>query len=219
VKPIRILIADDHEMVRNGLRTVLTAHDAGWTICGEAADGRRALELVATLRPHVAIIDITMPELNGLEVTRRIRAQHPETKVVVLTMHDSEQVMHEVIEAGAAGFVLKSDAGKALVTAIARVIAGKTYFTAAAEALLLRACRGPGAGGPRERAHPATLTPREREVLQLIAEGRSTKQVAYELGVSFKTADTHRTNLMRKLNLHSVSEIVRYAIRNKLVEA
>jgi len=219
VKQIRILIADDHEMVRNGLRTVLSAHDSGWTICGEAADGRVAIELVATLRPHVAILDITMPELNGLEATRRIRAQFPETKVVVLTMHDSEQVMHEAIAAGAHGFVLKSDAGKTLVAAVERVVAGQTFFTAAAEALLLRAYRGQDPGARHEPAHPATLTSREREVLQLIAEGRSTKQVAYELGVSFKTADTHRTNLMRKLNLHSVSEIVRYAIRNKLVEA
>jgi DNA-binding NarL/FixJ family response regulator len=158
-------------------------------------------------------MDITMPELNGLEATRRILAQLPQTEVLILTMHESEEIVREMLAAGARGYVLKSDAGFALVAAIKSLAEHKPYFTSKVSALVLQ-----GYLNPEARQAPK-LTSREREVVQLIAEGRSTKEVAELLGISVKTAETHRTNIMRKLELRSVSELVRYAIRNKIVEA
>ena len=157
-------------------------------------------------------MDFTMPELNGMEATRQIRATLPRTQVIVLTMHESEELVREVLAAGARGYVLKSDAGRALVDALRAMAEQKPYFTSKISALVLE-----GYLNPITRESSA-LTPREREIVQLVGEGRSTKQLADKLGISPKTAETHRTNIMRKLNLHSVSEVVRYAIRNKLVE-
>lgn len=213
---VRILIADDHELIRKGLRTALDGHE-GWTVCGEAKNGREAVQMANATRPDIVIMDLTMPELNGLDATRRICRDLPNTHVLILTMHDSEQLIHEVLSAGAKGYILKSDAGSNIPTAIGRLLEGNTFFTSAAEELLLKA---PGAVRPgRDDMSPETLTPREREIIQLIAEGNSNKEVASALGISVKTADTHRTNLMRKLAIHSVSEIVRYAIRNKMIQA
>lgn len=217
MKQIKILLVDDHEMIRKGLRTALEAR-TGWQICGEAANGREAIRLAQATFPHVVIMDLTMPELNGLEATRRIRKDLPETRVLILTMHDSEQLMHEVIAAGARGYLLKSDAGDMVFRAIEHLIDDKPFFTSAAEELLLKSyLNGPRADTLQARI-PEGLTSREREMVQLIAEGKSTRETATILNISVKTADTHRTNLMRKLDLHSVSEIVRYAIRNRIIQ-
>jgi DNA-binding NarL/FixJ family response regulator len=200
------------------LRTALESR-ANWTVCGEAANGREAIELAHQKFPDVVIMDLTMPELNGLEATRRICRALPHVKILILTMHDSEQLMHEVISAGARGYMLKSDAGDLIYTAIECLASGKPYFTCAAEELLLKGYLHPAEVHEMEGRTPEMLTSREREIIQLISEGKSTKEVAGALGISFKTADTHRANLMRKLGLHSISEIVRYAIRNNIIQA
>ena len=207
----RILIVDDHEMVRKGLHSVLD-EQPDIKVVGEARNGREAVTKARELKPDVVIMDFTMPELNGREATRQIRKELPETEVLILTMHESEELVREVLAAGARGYVLKSDAGRALVDALKAMAEQKPYFTSKISALVLE-----GYLNPITRESSA-LTPREREIVQLVGEGRSTKELADKLGISPKTAETHRTNIMRKLNLHSVSEVVRYAIRNKLVE-
>jgi len=211
MKSLRILLADDHELVRQGLRTLIEGQ-SGWQVCGEATTGREAVAKTRELKPDIVVMDFTMPELNGMEATRQIRAALPRTQVLILTMHESEELVREVLAAGARGYVLKSDAGRALVDALKALADQKPYFTSKISALVLE-----GYLNPITREN-AALTPREREIVQLVAEGRSTKELADRLGISPKTAETHRTNIMRKLNLHSVSEVVRYAIRNKLVE-
>jgi len=211
MKSLRILLADDHEMVRQGLRAVIE-EQRGWEVCGEARTGREAVDKAGELKPDVVIMDFTMPELNGMEATRQIHAALPRTQVLILTMHESEELVREVLAAGARGYMLKSDAGRALVDAIQALADNRPYFTSKVSALVLQ-----GYLNPTTRENP-TLTPREREIVQLVAEGKSTKEVADKLNISPKTAETHRTNIMRKLNLHSVSGLVRYAIRNRLVE-
>lgn len=214
----RILLADDHVMIRKGLRTALRTREE-WEVCGEAVNGCEAVEMAREMRPDIVIMDLTMPELNGLEATRRICGELPDTKVLILTMHHSEQLMHEVISAGARGYVLKSDAGSMIFTAIERLLADEPFFTSTAEEMLLKAYLNPKDRPGVRGTAPGVLTSREREVVQLIAEGKSGKEIASNLGISVKTAETHRANLMRKLDLHSVSEIVRYAIRNQMIEA
>jgi DNA-binding NarL/FixJ family response regulator len=212
MKPLRILIADDHEMVRQGLVRVI-AEQSHWLVVGEASNGRQAVAKARSLKPDIVIMDFTMPELNGLEATRQICAALPDCEVLVLTMHASEEILREVMEAGARGYVLKSDAGRALVDAVRTVSEHKPYFQTKLSTAAASSVRKPGVPEiPR-------LTPREREIVQLVAEGRSTKEVADVLGISIKTCETHRTNILRKLQLRSVSELVRYAIRNKIVEA
>ena len=214
---LRILIADDHEIIRQGLRLSLEGR-AGWTICGAAAVGREAVEKATALKPDIVVMDITMPRLDGLEATRQIRKALPGCEVLVLTMHESEQLVHEVLAAGARGFVMKSDAGKEIVTAVERLARHEPYFTSPAAQVLLNAFLDPpGDVLPGEES--GALTGREREVVQLIAEGCSSKEAAAVLGISDKTVETHRTNIMRKLRVHSISEIVRYAIRNHIIEA
>jgi DNA-binding NarL/FixJ family response regulator len=218
VTAVRILVADDHEIVRQGLRALLEAQP-GWQVVAEAVDGREALDKAKRLRPDVVVLDVSMPNLNGLEATRQIRKALPETEVLILTMHDSEQLVREVLEAGARGYVLKSDAGRELVTAVESVRKSKPYFTSRVSEIVLDGYLH--AGGRADAFNvPRTvrLSPREREIVQLLAEGKSNKEVAVALRISVKTAETHRTNLMRKLDLHSISELVRYAIRNKMVE-
>lgn len=215
---LKILLADDHEMVRRGLRAVLESSNQR-TICGEAANGREAVELALRTLPDIVIMDLTMPELNGLEATRRICRELPETRILILTMHESEQLVHEVISAGAKGYMLKSDAGNLILTAIEHLAAGKPFFTSIAEEVLLKAYLSPAETNGAMGRTPEALTSREREIVQLISEGKSNKEIAAALGISVKTADTHRANLMRKLDLHSISEIVRYAIRNNIIQA
>jgi len=211
----RIVIADDHEMVRRGL--VATLADVGrWTVVAQANNGREAAELVATHQPDIAILDLSMPELNGLDATRRILAARPETCVLILTAHESEQLVREVLAAGARGYVLKSDAGRVLVRAVEALLEGQTFFTSKVARLVLEGyLRG---GGTEALEAGQTLSTREREIVQLLAEGASNKQVARALGISVKTAETHRSNIMRKMQFASLSDLVKYAVRNKIIE-
>lgn len=212
---IRILIADDHAMVREGLRKVLE-EQPGWVVCGEAANGREAVAKTLELKPDVLVLDFVMPELNGLEVTRRVRAARPQTEVLILTMHESEQLARAVLAAGAHGFVLKSDAGTTLVTAVEHLSRHQPFFSAKVSHMVLNGDQRPAMSAGEQKPAGDRLTAREREIVQLIAEGRSSKQAADALGISVKTVDTHRANLMRKLGIHSVSELVRYAIRENI---
>jgi DNA-binding NarL/FixJ family response regulator len=209
----RVLVADDHEVVRRGLCTMLDSHP-GWEICGEAANGREAVELALQHHPHVVVMDINMPELNGLEATRQICKALPGVRVVILTAHDSEQLVREMLASGARGYVLKADAGDDLIAAVEAVVAGRLFFTSSVSDFVMRSLAKDG--GPAEA--PERLSPREREVVQLIAEGKSNKEVATKLDISVKTVETHRKHIMSKLELHSVSDLVRYAIQNRMIE-
>jgi DNA-binding NarL/FixJ family response regulator len=213
---LRIFIADDHEVVRKGLGALLQA-ESGWEICGEAADGRTAVEKVHELRPDVIILDIGMPALNGLEATRQIIKDNPRARVLILTLHDADQVVRDVLGAGARGFLLKSDAARDLVVAVDALLRDKTYFTSKVAAMVLEGYLKGGAPEAAISLGRHQLTPREREVVQMLAEGKSSKEVAVALGLSVKTAETHRSNIMRKLQLHSVSDLVLYAVRNNIV--
>jgi len=211
----RVLIADDHEVVRQGILSLVKMLNQ-FEVCGEAMDGRDAVQKAKELRPDIVIIDIGMPQLNGLDATRQIMRERPSTKVLVLTMHDSEQVVREVLEAGARGYLLKSDAGRDLVSALEALQLDKTFFTTKISEMVLASFLNSRTMEPTP-SNALGLTSREREVIQLVAEGKSTKEVAVTLGLSVKTADTHRSNLMRKLGVHSVSELVLYAIRNNII--
>jgi DNA-binding NarL/FixJ family response regulator len=212
---LRILIADDHEVARKGIRSLLESH-AEWEVCGEARDGREAVEYASQLQPDVFLLDIGMPNLNGLDAARQILAIIPDARILILTVHDSEQVVREVLAAGARGFLLKSDAGRDLVAAVEALQRRRTFFTSSVAQMLLD-----GYLRPYDDAYTSgrpVLTPREREVIQLVAEGKTTKEVATVLSLSVKTAETHRTNLMRKLDLHSVAALTLYAVRNGIVQ-
>jgi DNA-binding NarL/FixJ family response regulator len=212
----RIMVADDHEVVRKGLCALLQSQPE-WEICAEAADGREAVDKAEKLKPDAVILDIGMPILNGLEATRQILKTNPQVRVLVLTLHDSDQVVREVLNAGARGFLLKSDAARDLVSAVEALRRDKTYFTSKVATMVLEGfLRNDGNAPPAPRTRNR-LTPREREIVQLLAEGKSTKEVAVALGLSVKTAETHRSNIMRKLELHSVSDLVLYAVRNNIV--
>lgn len=215
--PFRILLADDHEVVRRGLCALLRAQ-TDWEVCGEASNGREAVEKAIKLKPEVVILDIGMPNLNGLEATRQILKAIPQTKVLILTLHDSDQIVQEVLNAGARGFLLKSDAARDLVAAVEALRRDKIYFTPKVASMVLDGyLRRNTPGEPVETNGRSRLTPREREIVQLLAEGKSSKEVAVVLGLSVKTAETHRSNIMRKLELHSVSDLVLYAVRNNIV--
>ncbi len=215
MKRLRILIADDHGMVRQGLRAVI-AQRREWEIVGEAANGREAVEKARALRPDLVVLDITMPELGGLEAIGRIRAILPAVCLLVLTMHDSEALARQVLEAGARGFLLKSDAPEWLAQAIDALASGRTFFTPKVSEIILDEMRG-----DRRKVPPVVrsrLTPRERELVQLLAEGRSNKEAAAVMNVSLSTVITHRRNIMSKLDLRMTSDLVRYAIRENLIE-
>jgi DNA-binding NarL/FixJ family response regulator len=216
VAAFRILVADDHEVVRKGL-VALLQQQPDWQVCGEAGDGRDAVEKAQQLKPDVVILDIGMPSLNGLEATRQILKTNPHARILILTLHDSDQVVRDVLNAGARGFLLKSDAARDLVAAVEALRRDKTYFTSKVASMVLEGYLK-GSTGPAPAAVSRNrLTPREREIVQLLAEGKSTKEVAVALGLSVKTAETHRSNIMRKLQLHSVSDLVLYAVRNNIV--
>ena len=215
MSPLRILVADDHEVVRRGLCSLLKSH-AGWEVCAEASDGREAVEKVKQIKPDVVILDIGMPNLNGLAATRQIVHNDERQRVIILTVTDSEQVIREVLAAGARGFVLKSDAARDLITAVEAIEKNRTFFTSRVGQIVLTGYLKNGQ--PQAEPTLPTLTPREREVVQLLAEGKSTKEVASVLNLSTKTAETHRSNIMRKLGIHSVSELVLYAVRNNIVQ-
>ncbi len=215
---MRLLVADDHELVRTGLRTLLEKQP-GWKVEAEAADGRDAVAKAIELKPDVAVLDISMPHLNGLEATRQIAKEARGTKVLIITMHESDPLIREVLDAGAKGYILKSDAGRDIVTAVEALRRNKTFFTSKVAQIVLEGYLKKEQPAEDCRSRRERLTPRQREIVQLIAEGKSSKEVAVALGLSVKTAETHRANIMRRLDCHSVTELVRYAIRNDMVQA
>jgi DNA-binding NarL/FixJ family response regulator len=212
--PARILIADDHELLRRGPVAELS-QVPGWVVVAEVANGRAAVASAAELKPDLVVLDLTMPELNGLEAARRILSADPGTRILILTAHESEQLVREVLSVGARGYVLKSDAGRILVVALQALLEGGSFFTSSVARMVMD-------GYLRNEASDAstaqTLSGREREIVQLLAEGNSNKDVARALNISVKTAETHRSNIMRKLGLGSLPELVRYAIRNNIIE-
>ena len=206
----RILIADDHDVVRSGLSTILGGQP-GWEVVAEAEDGRQAVQLAAETKPDVAILDYQLPSMNGVDATREIRAFQPQTEVLIFTMHESEQIIRNLLKAGAKGYVLKSDADVHLIAAIEALSQHRPYFTWRASEALLDLLRD---GAQSE----GVLTSREREVVKLIAEGFSNKTAALHLKVSIKTVESHRATAMRKLGTSSTADLVRYAVRNHLIE-
>jgi DNA-binding NarL/FixJ family response regulator len=211
--PLRILVVDDHAVVRRGVRSLLESRD-GWEVCGEAMTGRDAVEQSRRLRPDVVVMDLSLPELNGLDATRHILKDAPETEVLVLTMHQSEELARDVLQAGARGYVLKSDADENLIAAVESLRQHKPFLTPTVTEFVLDGYIRDGADQDASRR----VTAREREIIQLIAEGKSNKNAAAALKISVKTIEAHRANIMRKLHLRSVSDLVRYAIRNKIVQ-
>lgn len=210
---VRVLICEDHALFREGLSAILAAHPT-LEVVGEACDGNESVQLAKALRPDVVLMDIEMPELSGLEATRRIRRAVPSSRVLVLTLYDDEEVVTECLEAGAAGYVLKESPSAQLIYAIEAVQRGQRYLSPRVLGHVVS-----GNGGRRKPARTSfdLLTSREREVLRLLAEGRSVKQIALRLGLSVKTVDVHKSNLMRKLDVHDRAAIVKYAIRRKLI--
>src|SRR4051812_5611994 len=209
-KTLRILIADDHELVRGGMRALLE-NEPGWTVCGEATTGREAVEMANALRPDIVILDVAMPELNGVDVTRQIR-RSSDVPILIVTMYDEEDVLREATEAGANGYVLKAEAGRMLAEAVRAILERGTFVSS-------RHLTASAGGADVRAAHGiARLTARERQVLQLLVEGRTNKEIGSALGITTKTAETHRARIMAKLELHSMSELVRYAIRNRIIE-
>jgi DNA-binding NarL/FixJ family response regulator len=208
----RILIADDHEVVRSGLRAILEAH-VGWEVIAEACDGKDAIRKAIESTPDVAIIDYSLPIMNGVEATRQIRARVPSTEVLIFTMHDSDILVREILKAGARAYLLKSDAKQYLISAVESLARHEPFFTGRISEQLLDAFLST----PHEQP-AASLSPRERAVVQLIAEGHSNREISEILDLSVKTIETHRAAAMRKLNVTSTAAIVRYAIRNRIVE-
>jgi DNA-binding NarL/FixJ family response regulator len=212
----RILIADDHDIVRKGLRA-LVEEESSWQVVADVQDGRSAVAKAQELKPDIAILDIAMPSLNGLDATRQIVKVNPDTKVLILTMHDSERLIQHVLNAGARGYLMKTDAGRDLVMAIRALLLGQTYFTQRVAQIVLDTFTGKKT--TTTEGDIQSLTAKEREVVQLLAEGKCSKEAADVLNVSTKTLETHRSNIMRKLGCHSVTDVVRYAIRNHLAQA
>jgi DNA-binding NarL/FixJ family response regulator len=213
---VRVLLADDHDIVRRGLRDMIE-EQRGWQICAEATNGRQAVELALRERPDIALLDLSMPELNGLEATRQIRKESPETEILIFTMHETEQLVREVIYAGARGYVLKSDGAQHLVAAMEALAHHRPFFTSKVSETILAGFLE-SARQADDAAAGGVLTAREREIVQLLAEGRSNRDVATILVISVKTVETHRAAIMRKLGINSIVELVHYAVRNKLIE-
>jgi DNA-binding NarL/FixJ family response regulator len=213
---LRILLADDHEVVRQGVRKAIE-NEAGWEVCGEAADGRAAVALAEQLKPDVVVMDIGMPQLNGLEAARQIKRARPTSEVLIFTGETSEQLIHDVFAAGARSYILKSDIGLHLIAAIRALGQHKHYFTDhISEVVFARFIDGASGSG---QTKTEGLTPREREIVQLLGEGKSNKETGAVLGISIKTVETHRAATMRKLRLDSFADLIRYAIRNKIIAA
>ena len=215
---LRILIADDHDLMRRGIKGMLVSR-SGWEVCGEASTGREAVKLAGEMKPDIAILDISMPDLNGVDAAKRIRKESPNTEILILSMHYSDQLIRDILEAGVRGYIVKSDSDRDLIIAVETLANHKPFLTPRATEVMLTSFKE----GRMRPELPTTLrdrlTSREREIVQLLAEGKSSKEVAASLNISVKTAETHRANIMRKLQLHTVSELVRYAVRNQFVEA
>jgi|KBSSwiStaDraftv2_1062776.scaffolds.fasta_scaffold98747_3 DNA-binding NarL/FixJ family response regulator len=209
---LRILVADDHEIVRKGVRNVIESHP-GWEVCAEAADGQSALELAMSERPDIAIIDVSLPILNGVALTRRLKKDSPGVRILLFTMHDDDETVTTALAAGARGYLLKSDSESHLEAAISALGANRPYFSSSVSELLLDA-----AVNERRRSRLESFTTRELEVAQLIAEGNNNKQIARHLGVSIKTVESHRAAAMRKAGVRTAAEFVRFAIKHNLIQ-
>jgi two-component system, NarL family, response regulator NreC len=208
--PIRVVLADDHVLVRQGLKSLLERE--GFQVVAEASDGQEAVRYVQTLKPDIAVLDITMPTLNGLDATRQMSLSSPKVKAILLTQHDDEQYLSEALDAGVRGYVLKSQVASDLIQAIRQVSRGEVYLSPGVSSAVMGAYRS------KSEKSRDPLTTRERQVLQLIAEGKSTKDVASVLGISVKTAESHRTRLMQKLDIHETASLVMYAVRRGIVQ-
>jgi DNA-binding NarL/FixJ family response regulator len=215
--PLRILVADDHEVVRIGVCTMLDSQE-GWQVCGTAADGQETVEKARQLNPDIIVLDLGMPRLNGLEAARRILRHDPACRILILTLQNSEQTVRAALEAGVTGFVLKSDVVEDLPAAIKVLQKGGVYFTKVVGLMVLNGYLANIREESVQTLFPQQLTGREREIVQLIAEGSCNKEMAVLLNLSVKTVETHRSNIMRKLGLHTVSELVFYAIQNNLIQ-
>ncbi len=210
------MVADDHELVRRGIRELLEVQ-RGWKVVGEAASGREAVEKVRKLQPDIAILDVTMPDMDGLEATRQIHEAAIETRVLILTMHESDQMVRRVLEAGARGYVLKSDMAMHLIKAVKDLARGKISLTPKVSEIVLQGFLKVGdMAKPKEEAQ-AQPTPREIEIIRLLAKGKANKQIAAELGITIRTVETHRGRIMMKMGFHSLTDLIHYAIRNKIV--
>lgn len=213
----KVLLADDHQIVRQGLRMAVEAMD-GWCVCGEASDGREAVKLAEQLQPNVAVLDMSMPGLNGLDATRQIKKLCPNTEVLIFTGHETEELVHQVFEAGARSYIIKTDGMDHFTAALQSLIKHKSYFTTqVGEILFAKFLRDKKS--KEEDSGEGRLSPRERETVQLLVEGNANKDVAAKLGISVKTVETHRATIMKKLKLTAFSELVRYAIRNNIISA
>jgi two-component system, NarL family, response regulator NreC len=217
MRPLRILIADDHEVMRNGVRALIE-HEPGWQVCGTATNGREAVETAKKLKPEVVILDMTMPELDGLEALRQIKRALPNAEVVIFSAYHSEEVIEQLFDAGAKSYIQKSDAGRHLVAAIKSIAEHKPFFTREISQILFAKFLS-SSSGKKQNGQEHTVTNRERDVVRLLAQGSSNKEVANSLGISIRTAETHRATLMRKLGLDSLAALVRYAIRNNIIDA
>jgi DNA-binding NarL/FixJ family response regulator len=216
--PLRILIADDHDVMREGTRAVIE-RQPGWEVCGVAATGREAVEQAFALEPDIVVMDMSMPELNGLDAAVQIRRRLPQTEILIFTAHETDELIREVFEAGAKSFIFKSDAHHFLVEAIQSLSQHKPFFTNKVSEVLFAEILNRSEDTSHAAQTSTRLTAREREIVQLLSEGRSNQEVADALGISVRTAETHRASILRKLGLDSVASLVRYAIRNKIIEA
>lgn len=214
---LRILVADDHELVRHGIKSILREHK-GWKVVGEALDGGQAVSKVQKLRPHVLIMDITMPSLDGLEAARQILRNAPATKILILTMHESSQMVRRILETGALGYVLKSDLAEQLVRAVTEVSHGKLFLTPKVANIVLRGFLHSEKDFSANSAQEVSTTPRESEVIRLLAEGKSNKEISSTLGITVRTVETYRAKIMIKLGVHSIAELIRYALNSGIVQ-
>jgi two-component system response regulator NreC len=217
MRRLRILVADDHEVMRTGVRALIE-QEPEWQVCGTATNGQEAVDAARKLKPDVVILDMTMPELDGLEALREIKRALPNTEVVIFSAHHSEEVIGQLFEAGAKSYIQKSDAGRYLVAAIKSIAEHKPFFTSEISQVLFAKFLS-GSAGKKQNGPENTVTSRERDVVRLLAGGNSNKEVANCLGISIRTAETHRATLMRKLGLESLAALVRYAIRNNIIDA
>src|ERR1700719_2105048 len=215
--PLRILIADDHEVVREGMRALIE-HEPGWEVCGTAMTGQEAVDTAKKLKPEVVVLDMTMPELDGLDVLREIKRALPNTEVVIFSAHHSEEVIEQLFDAGAKSYIQKTDCGQHLISAIKSLVEHRPFFTSEISQILfskLLCC----SSEKKQNGQKGALTNRERDVVRLLAGGSSNKDIATSLGISIRTAETHRATLMRKLGLNSLAALVLYAVRNNIVDA
>jgi DNA-binding NarL/FixJ family response regulator len=216
VKKLRILLADDHALLRRGARGLLQGR-RGWQVVGEAANGKQAVEQAKKLKPDIAIVDISMPELDGVQTTRQIREAVPDTKVVVLTMHESDELVQNALAAGAQGYVLKSDLTESLIKAIEDVAASKRSLTPKVTEIVLEGFLKKRASRQEVERMNVQLTAREFEILRLLAEGKKNKEIASQLGIAVRTAEAHRANIMQKLGFHSLADLIHYALRHGII--